>query len=324
MFETKYLIMIGAVVCLLILYYFYDEISNVKKSFIPTYQKTMALEAKLAELEKKTNDFLPLSKKKSIPAYESPVFSVSYNSDAIKNGNLSAKYIDLSETEAKKIIKNIEQHKQLTKSQLTKSQLTKSPIKSNFSPAFSDTSDAPLKSSPVKSLPKISPKISPTISPSILPVQKIFNVQSGDLSDHSTNKAEISDNNIFEENSETITIKISDLMSKPAITFNSDYSKILSGLTNDLTNGLTGESIAIPSLTCRSADKVFDNDVIDKDILKSISLSIQHESDNLNSLSDLSDVDPKISKKTGTKLQKKPNLKNTKNIPNGQKKTINK
>lgn len=59
MINTKYLIIIAAVVCLLILYYFYDEISNVKKLFIPAYQKTMALEAKILELEKKTLDLLP-------------------------------------------------------------------------------------------------------------------------------------------------------------------------------------------------------------------------------------------------------------------------
>ena len=110
MIQTKYLIIIGAIVCLLILYYFYDEISSVKKIFLPTYQKTMELEAKLLCLEKKTNELIP----KKIPVaqkVDSPAMTISYQSDMVKNGNLSVRYADLSVTEAKELLKHIDQNK---------------------------------------------------------------------------------------------------------------------------------------------------------------------------------------------------------------------
>lgn len=104
MIEMKYLIMIGVIVCLLVLYYFYDEISNIKKSYLPTYQKTMALEAKMMELDKRTMDMMT---KKCISRTDSPPMSITYYSDMVKNGNLSVKYADLSESEADKLLRKI-------------------------------------------------------------------------------------------------------------------------------------------------------------------------------------------------------------------------
>lgn len=111
MIQTKYLIIIGAIVCLLILYYFYDEISKVKKIILPAYQKTMALEAKVMVLEKKANEMISSKKKLIMQKNDSPALSITYQSDMVKNGNLSVKYADLSDTEAKELVKNINQNK---------------------------------------------------------------------------------------------------------------------------------------------------------------------------------------------------------------------
>lgn len=128
MIETKYLIIIGVVICVLVLYYFYDEISSTKKLMIPTYQKTMYLEAKIIELEKKTQDLSqnqqlqlkqlkntrsnsstgPSQRKKPI---DSPALSITYQSDMVnKNSgnNLSVIYADLTETEVNEIRQKIE------------------------------------------------------------------------------------------------------------------------------------------------------------------------------------------------------------------------
>jgi len=109
MLEKKYIIIIAVIICLIILYYFYDEISNVKKLFVPTYQKTMALEAKIMDLEKKAQELL--SKKKSNNSkIDSPALSITYQSDMVKNGNLSVKYIDISDTEGNELLRNMGQN----------------------------------------------------------------------------------------------------------------------------------------------------------------------------------------------------------------------
>lgn len=107
MIENKYLIMIGIVVCLLILYYFYDEISNVKKLFAPTYQKTMALEAKIVEMDRRTSDLINRKRPRE-PRIDSPALSITYQSDMIKNNNLSARYCELTETEARRLLEKLE------------------------------------------------------------------------------------------------------------------------------------------------------------------------------------------------------------------------
>lgn len=107
MIQTKYLIILGVIICLIVLYYFYDEIKNVKKLFTPTYQKTMALEAKILELEKVTYNLTSKGIKN-----DSPALSITYQSDmAKKNGNLSIRYADLTETEANELLKNINGNK---------------------------------------------------------------------------------------------------------------------------------------------------------------------------------------------------------------------
>ena len=110
MFETKYLIIIGVILCLLVIYYFYDEISNIKRTFLPTYQKTMALEAKLLEYEKqygKSKSKSPSIRTKSKSKSESPIMSITYISADAKNnpdGTSSVQYANITEHEAKELL----------------------------------------------------------------------------------------------------------------------------------------------------------------------------------------------------------------------------
>ncbi|QGR53857.1 hypothetical protein [Moumouvirus maliensis] len=106
MIKTSYLIIIGAVICLLIIYYFYSEISELKKLYVPTCQKIMNVEAKISDLDKKSLEYLRKIKYES--KNESPIMSITYHSDMVKkNGNLSIKYDDLSETEANELVKKL-------------------------------------------------------------------------------------------------------------------------------------------------------------------------------------------------------------------------
>lgn len=109
MFDTKIIIIICVAGCLLIFYYLYNEISNVKKIMEPTYQKTMLLENKVAELEKKTLN----SPKRKRRSTQSPVFSMTYNSADVVKDELSVKYRDLSEAEAQRIINQNKELNQL-------------------------------------------------------------------------------------------------------------------------------------------------------------------------------------------------------------------
>ena len=125
MLETKYLLIIGAIVCILVCYYFYDEISNAKKILLPTYQKTMSLEAKITALEEEIknhpkNISNPKSKKKNSNLTphpkkhtDSPALSITYQSD-LMHGNgtgtdhyRSARYSDINDSEVVEIRKNI-------------------------------------------------------------------------------------------------------------------------------------------------------------------------------------------------------------------------
>ncbi|XWV26498.1 hypothetical protein QJ857_gp0571 [Tupanvirus soda lake] len=295
MIQTKYLIIIGAIICLLVLYYFYDEISSVKKLFVPTYQKTMALEAKVLELEKKANE-ITQKKKPMIQKIDSPALSITYQSDMVKNGNLSVKYADLSDTEAKELLKHIDQNKARQQQIAQNNNLQQN-----------------------QSLNHIQSQIQQEMQQQMINQQipkRIFNVQSGDISDFlpaNTNTTvdrvatafannehnKQFKNNDFAEDTETINFKIGDVLKKnPMNTINleskeehAEMQKILDGFS---------KSSNIHS------ENVFDDDTeLDQDIIKSISESIQYAdlpSDTI--LSDLPVV--KVSKKIN---------KNKKNVP---------
>lgn len=230
MIQIKYLIIIGIIICLLVLYYFYDEISNIKKIFLPTYHKTMALEAKLLELEKKTNDIIP-KKKSIIQKNDSPAMTISYQSDMVKNGNLSVRYADLSETEAKELLKHIDQNK-------TK---PNTPI----------VCDNPTRDNP----PQQNPKKNNTAD-----VDAIFDSFACTTETKQVNSTK---DDIYGEETDTINIKISDLVKINNNTNQTEYQKILNGLTKSMSN-------------IHSEDVFYNDTELDQDIIKSISESIQY------------------------------------------------
>ncbi|AEX61520.1 hypothetical protein c7_R457 [Megavirus courdo7] len=70
----------------------------------------MALEAKISDLNKRSLDLISKKSKNEINhdiKNESPIMSITYYSDMVKNGNLSVKYADLTETEANEILKKL-------------------------------------------------------------------------------------------------------------------------------------------------------------------------------------------------------------------------
>lgn len=200
MIETKYIIIIGIIICLLILYYFYDEIFNLKKLFMPMYHKTMILEAKIAGLEKKNINLVP--NKNPTKKNDSPAYTISYDSDMVKHGNLSVKYADISETEAKELLKNIEHNK------------TKQLQIQHKNPIIKEQID-PLSNH-----------------------NKSVGVQSGDMSDFCTvsNECLNKKKNIYNEESDTINLKFTDLIKKKSLENNKSekYHRILNDLTNNL------------------------------------------------------------------------------------------
>lgn len=118
MFQYKYLIIIAAIIVLCVMYYYYDELSSLKKTSKPTYQKVMALEARVLELEKKAvsnlsyntakiiASTLPSTRKKPSKystGVESQVYSITYDSPVNTNDNVSIKYGTISDSEVRKI-----------------------------------------------------------------------------------------------------------------------------------------------------------------------------------------------------------------------------
>jgi|SRR5579872_2948739 len=165
MFETKYLIIIGVILCLLVIYYFYDEISNIKRTFLPTYQKTMALEAKLMEYERRYKKPPLLKSNKDIqdaPAMVlgSPIMSISYNSqDAKHNPDSTSSIMYATDPEAKELLEVL--------SKKNKPSLDKTAIVL-AQPA--PPKSTPSKSIPPKSVPHLDSEIrdmDPTISDTI-------------------------------------------------------------------------------------------------------------------------------------------------------------
>ncbi|AAV50753.1 hypothetical protein [Acanthamoeba castellanii mimivirus] len=118
MIKPIYLIIIGTVICLVILYYFYHEISDSKKLLTSTYQKNMLLESKIFELERKSNVFIEkydnlknVRGQKNSSKIDSPVLSITYHSDMVKNGNLSVKYDEMGNTEVNELLQKINKNR---------------------------------------------------------------------------------------------------------------------------------------------------------------------------------------------------------------------
>lgn len=263
MIEKKYLIMIGVIICLLLLYYFFDEIRNLKKSLLPTYQKTMALEAKVSLLEKKV--IPPISDKRGSKRNDSPVFSISYQSDMIKNPNQSLRYDGISESEASKIKTSILGPK-------PNSNPNKCSIPNNNKCLLPNPKINPVPSPKFNPVPSPKPNSVPNSNP-ISKIEKVYRVELDELSDFK----EMSNSDKLYGKSDTINVKVTDFMSNRVVSEHSndefsEYEKILKGFKSTI-----------------SSENVFSNDELDKKILRDISESIKYE-DQLseNTLSNIS------------------------------------
>lgn len=111
MFPAKFLVIIGIVICLLVCYYFYDEINSTKKLAAQTHQKLAALENKgdviekeVGVLQRKTE---ALSRWQAGEDIHSPPMTISFNSDMVPNGDLSVRYVNISDPEAVKMMSKI-------------------------------------------------------------------------------------------------------------------------------------------------------------------------------------------------------------------------
>lgn len=104
MIESKYMIIIGIIACALLAYYFYGEVTKLKKLVEPVYHKSMSMELRLNELEKKTAS-IPKRKHNT----NSPAMSITYNSSDFGKNQTSVIYDEnIRESEATRILKNIE------------------------------------------------------------------------------------------------------------------------------------------------------------------------------------------------------------------------
>lgn len=295
MIPTKYLIIIGIIICLLVLYYFYSEIAKMKKSFIPAYQKTMSLESKILGIEKQINS---ACKRKMITnKLNSPVYSISYQSDMLKNGNLSVKYADITETEAKELLQNIEKNKKNSQkhNKLDEGSFSSPPGRFISGIKPSKISDGDFAVGGAAEHRQNTKDLSEFDS--------VFNNGSQITSD--VRKVNFVKDDLYTDKSEIINVDLSRIINKKPqdiILFDTndniaEYQDILNNLTRDVSN-----------MCSPPKDDFFTSDCIDQDIVKNISESI-HFAD-LPSDTILSDIPTSDIKKTNKEL--KYNAKNNK------------
>ena len=292
MFQKKYLIIISIIICLLVLYYFYNEISSLKKLCEPTYQKTMSLDARLIQLEKKNTQVPQQIKKKPINNnIESPALSITYHSDRITNGNLSVKYSAISDTEAIELMNKLdnERQKQNIKQNIKQiEQYQQIPHETSFQ-KINETKPSICGIVQEDDFPELGDdKNIFTINDNkndCFDGSETFNLKITDLIN--PNKKKIT-NNALEYNNNAMRVNgDNDEYSNSGIKMNDEYQKILNGLESNKIN---------------ETDSMID-DEIDEDILKSITDSIKYaDMPSENTLSDIP-ITPEITKKN--RYQKK-------------------
>jgi hypothetical protein len=300
MIESKYIIIISVIVCLLVLYYFYDEISSMKKLFLPTYQKTMTLEAKIAELEKKITEPippLPSPNKKPIKKNDSPALSITYHSDMVKNGNSNVRYVDLSDTEGIELLKKIEESKKNpSKAISNKNNVIKSDEQINNK---LDGIRNKLHNTPIPSKPLNQPVNA-----------KQQNIQYGELSDIPVTSEKNLNQNMLDEDTDSFNVNIDGIIGTGTKDddYENDYQNILNGLSIDFTGIVNKSGIrskqSDETSSSHSKSKlksvVDDNDnELDLDMIRSISESVQFADMPSNDvLSDIPRTKPKTIPKT--------------------------
>jgi hypothetical protein len=280
MFRSKYLIIIGVIICLLVFYYFYDEISKIKKMFLPTYQKTRLLEEKMLLLENKSNE---VSKKKLFNVKnDSPALSITYQSDMYKNGNLSIKCVDVTDTEANELLKSIRENNLKTK---MRPQVNNTNLAGDFW-------NRPNEISNVNAVPKHEPNLQfNNISNQNCIKNTIKSDEISDFKSISNNSMIPVKNDIFGEETDIINVKISDIIRKNPI-------------DKKHNNNSEKEEYKKPYRT-QSEDFFDENTELDENVIKNISESIQRA--DLHSDTILSDIPVIINR---SKKSNKRNIRN--------------
>lgn len=352
MMETKYIIMIGIAICLLILYYFYDDISNIKKSFIPMYQKTMELEAKVLKLESDNKIIVKNdTKNKNIIKNETPTFSISYQSDVVGKNNLSARYTDISETETNNLLKIINPVRErrtdnISHNKTTQLSLAHNKIISDKNNIVTILNSDKHSNSPNNNKSNLTnnnnkSNLLNNNKPNLLNNNKsnLLNNNKSSSQSHLHSK-QLSDFDIpfdktknidISEESDTFNVKISDLVKnnsnlqaqKSPTQIAKEYQEILDSLAPQVTDELQTENIQSenPQSENPQSENLFD-DELDQDVIRSITESIRYAdmpSETILSDINLSCCQFQINQNQNKLNSSLPNKKNTsikKNIKN--------
>lgn len=105
MFQKKCIVILVVVGFLIFICYVYHEVITIKKLLVPAYQKTMALENKFNIMEKQ--NIMKSAVVRPPKKQDTPILSITYQSDVTKNGDLSALYMDLTDNEIKEVKEDI-------------------------------------------------------------------------------------------------------------------------------------------------------------------------------------------------------------------------
>lgn len=290
MFKTKYLIIIGIIICVVIIYYFYNEISTMKKLLLPTYRKTSHLEQIIQDLGEKQNS--PPSIKKEMSKIDSPIYSISYQSD-IKNGigrTTSVKFIDLSETEVERLFHEMG-HKNKTNSPTKSGSLSKnSPSKdiSRLSPTNSNSNSKNKSENIKKPVSPNSDKLHYLSPSSTSSTNKKYIMESGDFSDYMSNERPVNKINPCED-TDTISVKISDILHKNTSLARNDkgenkvdgkeYHNILQGLSKSasmLNSDIENTTLNFDMKTQNLSESICISDIHSDPIITELSKSHKH------------------------------------------------
>lgn len=280
MIRSKYLIIIFIVICLVVIYYLYKEIKNCRNFYVSTHQKYMKMQSRIDELEiliHSHNSHNSNTNKKNITKQnDSPALSITYQSDMIKNGNLSVKYADLSDTEAQTLLKAIERNSK------KKSNPINSPIKcpsNNVNSVTNTNGSKTAKDVKEYKESKKSKEESDTINIKLEDLIKKSNTNKHNLKSKQK-KTILSDLEYDKSQSKKDNNKVK--------SDNEEYLKILNGLTTGL------NSTSILKIHGQSSENVFESDGLENDVIRSMSESIKGE--NFSSEYVLSEIPEKVNK----------------------------
>lgn len=103
--NIKIFIIAVVIIVIMLIYYFFNQIVSIKKIYLPMYNRLLCTESKLNDLDKRTMNIAILTKK-YIPQTETPIYSLTYNSEMGKKDS-SLNYKIYNSVDKKKICQHI-------------------------------------------------------------------------------------------------------------------------------------------------------------------------------------------------------------------------